>query len=397
VIGHLDCSTGVSGDKVLGALLDAGSTDGRFTEQDLARIASGLAPEARVVVERRNTHGISAVGVRVVAEGQPRSRTWAAIREALAGADLPSPVAERAQRAFGALAEAEARVHGTTVDDVHFHEVGAIDSIVDIVGVCAGLHALDVTSLVASPVAVGSGTVETSHGVLPVPAPATAELLRGTGALVVAGPAEGELTTPTGAALLGACVERFSAMPSMRIGLVGYGAGTRDIGIPNVCRIILAEQTHGSSGEPASESVAVVECNLDHLAAEELAFACDELLALGALDVWQTPIVMKKGRSAVMLSVLVAEADAPHYARLVTSLTGSLGVRVRVMERFVAPRDVIEVVTAWGPVRVKVGVGRMRPEHDDVARIARETGVPYAEVARAAGDAARGDAGTHGA
>jgi uncharacterized protein (TIGR00299 family) protein len=294
--------------------------------------------------------------------------------------------------AFGALAQAEATVHGTEIDDVHFHEVGAIDSIVDVVGVCAGLHALGVTALFATPVAVGSGTVETSHGTLPVPAPATALLLQGAAAPIVTGSASGELTTPTGAALLSACVERFSAMPPMTIGRIGYGAGTRDIGVPNVCRIVLGEgpsAEDGAEGGLAVESVTVLETNLDHLAPEELAFASEELLAAGALDVWQTPIVMKKGRLATMLSALVSAPDSALLAARMSELTGSLGVRVRPTERFVAARHIVEVATEWGPVRVKAGAGRLRPEHDDVARIARETGRSYSDVARAAADAAR--------
>jgi pyridinium-3,5-bisthiocarboxylic acid mononucleotide nickel chelatase len=393
VIGYLDCSTGVSGDKLLGALLDAGTADGRFTAADLAAIAAMLAPEARVVVERVSSRGVSALGVRVLAEGQPHSRSWSEIRTSIGAADLPAPVAEMAARAFGALAQAEATVHGTAVDDVHFHEVGAIDSIVDMVGACAGLHALGITSLLATPVAVGSGTVETSHGTLPVPAPATALLLQSAAAPVVTGPATGELTTPTGAALLAACVEGFSAMPPLTIIGIGYGAGTRDIGVPNVCRLILGEESPVANHETGDgltvESVTVLETNLDHLSPEELAFACEEILAEGSLDVWQTPVVMKKGRLAVVLSVLAAAADAPRLAARVSELTGSLGVRARAAERFVAPREVLEVPTEWGIVRVKAGAGRLRPEHEDVARIARETGRSYADVARRATQAAR--------
>jgi uncharacterized protein (TIGR00299 family) protein len=384
VIGYLDCSTGVSGDKFLGALLDVGSADGRFTAGDLGRIAAELAPEARVAVDRVDSHGLSAIGVRVSASEEPHARTWADIRALLGGSGLPEPVRERAMDAFAALAKAEAAVHGTAADDVHFHEVGAIDSIVDIVGVCAGLQALGIDQLICSPVAVGSGSVETSHGTLPVPAPATARLLRGVP--IVSGPADGELTTPTGAALLAAFCAQFSSMPPLRIGRIGYGAGTRDIGSPNVCRIILAEETVDDAVVPSAlsaEIVALLETNLDHLAPEELAFACEELLAAGALDVWQTPIVMKKGRSAAMLSVLAAEEDAVRLTERVSELTGSLGVRVTFTERRVAPRAILQVDTEWGVVPIKSGAGRLRPEHEDVARIARESGLPYAEVVRA--------------
>jgi uncharacterized protein (TIGR00299 family) protein len=392
VIGYLDCSTGVSGDKLLGALLDAGTAEGRFTAEHLSALAVALAPEARVEVERVSSCGVSALGVRVTAEGQPHSRSWADIRASLKAAPLVQPVLDRALTAFGLLAEAEATVHGSAVDDVHFHEVGAIDSIVDMVGVCAGLHALGITSLLATPVAVGSGTVETSHGTLPVPAPATALLLKAGSVPVVSGTAAGELTTPTGAALLAACVDGFSAMPPATIVGIGYGAGTRDIGVPNVCRLLLAEPAPVEQPAPdgsSTETVALLESNLDHLSPEALAFAAEELLGEGALDVWQTPIVMKKGRSAVLLSVLAAEVDMVRMAARVSELTGTLGVRVRMTQRFVAAREIIEVATEWGPVRVKVGTGRQRPEHDDVARIARETGLSYAEVEHVVADAAR--------
>jgi uncharacterized protein (DUF111 family) len=181
-------------------------------------------------------------------------------------------------------------------------------------------------------------------------------------------------------------------MPSLTISGIGYGAGTRDIGVPNVCRLILAEDpapAADTAGGLAHETVAVLESNIDHLSPEELAFACEELLSEGVLDVWQTPIVMKKGRSAVLLSALVAERNAGRFAARMSELTGSLGIRVRITRRLVAPRETVEVATDWGLVRVKSGAGRIRPEHDDIARIARETGRAYADIARQVTDAAR--------
>ena len=278
---------------------------------------------------------------------------------------------------FEALAYAEAAAHGTDVDSVHFHEVGALDSIADVVGVCAGVHALGISPLSASPVAVGSGTVATSHGVLPVPAPATARLLEGVP--TVAGPAPCELTTPTGAALVRTLASAFGPSPAMVVRASGYGAGTRDIGTPNICRLLLGNATLAVS--PESEQVALLETNIDHLPAEELAYAAEALLAEGALDAWQTPIVMKKGRSAVMLSVLVPAAEAVAFSERVIALTGSLGVRRELLERTVAARESRTVETPWGPARVKVGAGRVRPEHDDVARIASEHHLPYRAVA----------------
>jgi pyridinium-3,5-bisthiocarboxylic acid mononucleotide nickel chelatase len=382
-VAYLDCSTGVSGDKFLGALLDVGEVRGDFTAEHLRAVVAAIAPEARVSVERVLSHGVSALGVRVSAEGQPPHRHWSDIESLLESAALPEPVRESALRAFEALAIAEATVHGVAVSDVHFHEVGAIDSIVDIVGACAGVHALGLgDAIVVGPVAVGSGTVETSHGVLPVPTPATAALLADVP--ILPGPASGELTTPTGAALVKALGSGFGALPAMTIDRLGYGAGTRDIGMPNVCRIMIGEPMAGQLGVSDSElqPVVLLETNIDHLPAEELSFAAEELMAAGALDVWQTPIVMKKGRAAVMLSVLAKPGAADGLAGRIIGLTGSLGMRRHSLERSCVAREVHEVATPWGPVRVKVGAGRLRPEHDDVARIARERALPYAAVAR---------------
>jgi hypothetical protein len=383
VIAYLDCSTGVSGDKFLGALLDAGETSGSFTAEDLRAVARELAPEARVEVARVRSHGIAAVSVRVEATEQPPSRTWASIRDQLHAADLPSPVRERALRAFEALATAEAAAHGTPVDEVHFHEVGALDSLVDVVGACAGVHALEIEWLLASPVATGSGTVKTAHGTLPVPAPATAALL--IDVPTVAGPAEGELTTPTGAALLDACASGYGVSPPMVPQLVGYGAGTRDIGMPNVCRIVIGE-SETVEVPLRTERVTLLETNIDHVSPEAAAVALDQLLAEGALDAWLSPIVMKKGRSAFTLSALVASELAEPFAERIIALTGTLGVRRREIERFVAEREQREVTTPYGVVRFKIGPVGARPEADDVARIARETGRSFGEVEREIGD-----------
>ena len=388
MIGYLDCSTGVSGDKFLGALLDIGTQSGAFTADHLRGIVGQLAPEATVDVERVVSRGVTATGVRVHAAHQPHSRTWGDIRTLIEAADLPGRVRETSLSAFRALAEAEAGVHGGTVDSVHFHEVGAIDSIVDMVGVCAGVHALGIERLIVSAVAVGSGTVETSHGTLAVPAPATATLLLGVP--VLGGPATGELTTPTGAALLHAVADEFGPLPALSISKIGYGAGTRDIGVPNVCRLSLGTlATPSDAVDTVLEPVVVLETNIDHLSAEELAFCAEELMLAGALDVWQTPIVMKKGRSATMLSVLCAAADATALATRTIALTGSLGVRELPMQRHVTPREQFEVDTPWGPIAVKSGGGRIRPEHDAVARIAREHGIAYAVVVATVQDIAR--------
>lgn len=391
MIAHLDCSTGISGDKFLGALLDAGFAETRLLET-LAPL--GIAADA-VVIERVHTHGIAATSVRLApADGSAPApaRHLSDVLTSISSADMPPAVAANAAGVFELLADAEARVHGTAVEEVHFHEVGALDAILDIVGVALGLHALEVTTLTATPPALGAGTANTSHGALPVPAPATAELLRGIpttpGPSLPGGGDAGELTTPTGAALLRAFATGYGPAPAMTASAIGYGAGTRDIGAPNIARIVIGEPA-SSAGESFAgltlERITLLETNIDHLTPEQLAFCAEELVAEGALDVWQTPIVMKKGRAAVALSLMCPPAEADRLAARVHALTGTLGVRRSDIERTVAAREERTLDTRHGPVRAKLaavaGEVRARAEHDDVARIARELGRPIAEVA----------------
>jgi len=261
--------------------------------------------------------------------------------------------------------------------------VGAIDSIVDVVGVCLGLHKLGVNALYATPPALGSGTVHCAHGELPVPAPATAALLLNKPTAV--SNAEGELTTPTGAALLWLAAG-FGPVPPMTPVLLGYGAGSRDIGQPNICRLIVGEaataQTHGTAAphQLQTDDTVLLETNIDHITPEAVAFAGEELIAEGALDVWITPIAMKKGRAALTLSVLAAPTEAEHFAQRMVALTGTLGVRVTMQPRLIAERETVELETPWGTITLKHGAGRFRPEHEDVARIARENDLQYADV-----------------
>ena len=399
MIAHLDLSSGASGDKLLGALLHAGERAAvarglgadlpEFSADDLRVVIAAIAPEARLVTERVVRGGVSAMALHVDAQTQPPSRHWKDIRALIESAPITDGARTRALRAFELVAEAEALVHGTDLDHVHFHEVGAIDSIVDIVGVSVALDALGIDELICTPPALGSGTVETSHGTLPVPAPATAEILARGGVPTTPGTACSELTTPTGAALVAANATGYGPLQPMRPRAIGYGGGSRTLpGIPNVARLIIGERLEESlmrtvAEAPAGqlEPVVLLETNVDHLSPEAVAFAAEELLSEGALDVWQTPIGMKKGRSAVALSLLAQPVDAERLAARMHALTGTLGVR-REFVRSVIEREVCEVATPWGTARVKVGAGRYRPEHDDVARIARDNSLPYDEVAR---------------
>ena len=395
-IAHLDCSTGVSGDKFLGALLDVGVQTGEFTADDLSKLAFALAPEAKVEVGKTSSHGIAAVSLSVRggeeqhACSEAHGRSWADIRtsiKALPVDVLSEEAHEKALLVFGELARVEAQIHSTTADKVHFHEIGAADSIVDIVGACAALDALKIERLYATPPALGSGTVDTQHGTLPVPAPATAALLRGIPTSMSS--ATGELTTPTGAALL-KLATGFGPVPPLTPQYIGYGAGTRDIGQPNICRLLVgqldadAQRTMGIATDAATaiteEETVLLETNIDHIAPEAVAFAGEQLLAEGALDVWVTPIAMKKGRAALTLSVLTKPDKAQNFATRMMKLTGTLGVRASIQPRYVTERESMSVDTKWGSVQVKVGAGRVRPEHEDIARIAREQNLDYSFV-----------------
>jgi uncharacterized protein (TIGR00299 family) protein len=373
MIAYLDCATGVSGDKLLAAFVDAG-VDGDAVAE---RVAS-LGLDASLTFEKVSRGGVAGTSAMVRFPAEQPPRTWRDIRALLREAPLAEGPRRVALEAFGLLAEAEAQVHDTPVEDVHFHELGAVDTIVDIVGVAVAFGMLGVRELVCSPVALGAGTVETAHGTLPVPAPATARLLAGVPS--VAGPPEGELTTPTGAALVRVLATGFGPMPAMTPRSVGFGAGTRELSVPNLLRLFLGE----ISETPGTDRVAVLETAVDHLTAEELAYVCDSLADRGAIDVWRTPIVMKKGRAAVEITVLAAEQDADPLAALVMELTGTLGVRTRIAQRRVAEREARTVDTSLGPVRVKVahiaGTTRIRPEHDDCALIAERTGMPIDRV-----------------
>lgn len=377
MFAYLDCFSGVSGDKFLGALVDAGVRVDDLRERlaclDLPGWTIGASPASRA--------GLAGTLVSVRAEAGQPSRTWRDIEAMIAGSGLEDAVRGRALAAFGVLAEAEAKAHGVAVDDVHFHEVGAVDSIIDIVGTAIGLELLGIDRIWASPVCVGFGTVRTRHGVLPVPAPATAELLRGFP--TYGGQVEDEMTTPTGAALIKAFVDRFAPMPPGTTVAEGWGAGSRQTPVANLLRLTLAEDVETTS---PLEQVAVLETTVDHITAEHLAAAVDILLDLGALDAWTRPVHMKKNRLGAELTVIARLADAERLSGAVMLQTGTLGVRRTVTWRAVAERELLTVTTSFGDVRVKVsgeGEGRrVRPENDDVVAIARATGKPVDAVAR---------------
>lgn len=368
---YLDAFSGISGDMTVGALADAGA--------DQAAIAAAIASlnaGATVSFEKVKRGGIGATKYRVAAEETRKHRHLPHIVKMIEAAELSPRAKQKAIAVFHKLGEAEAEVHQVPIEKVHFHEVGAADSIADIVGACVAFDALDIDAVVCSPVNVGSGTVHTEHGVLPVPAPATALLLRDA-PVYSQGPVF-ELTTPTGAAIAATLAQRFGTLPPMKIARTGYGAGDRDFpGQANVLRVILGEPT----GAGEAIGVSVIEANIDDSNPQVLAYATERLFAAGALDVTLQPIVMKKGRPGNLLRVIAKPEDREPLAQIVFQETSTLGLRIYPAERRVQARTWMEVATPFGKVRVKVaGEGSYAPEYEDCRKLALASGVALKRV-----------------
>ncbi|MGH9165623.1 MAG: nickel pincer cofactor biosynthesis protein LarC [Acidimicrobiales bacterium] len=369
------CFAGIAGDMALGSLLDAGA-DLDEVRALLERLpVTGWAIEARAV----QRCGLGAVRLEVTAEETGIVRTHSHISALVAQARLPARVEARALAVFSRLAEAEGHLHRKDPSLVHFHEVGGMDAIIDVVGTCAALEVLGVNDVAASPVATGTGMVRAAHGLLPNPAPAVVELLRG--APTYGRDVSVELTTPTGAALLAGLGATFGPLPAMTISATGFGAGSRDLdGMPNVTQVVLGTPTARASSTGGSQPVRLLEVNVDDATGETLAHAVAALLGAGAYDAWVTPIVMKKGRPAHTVSALADPALTAQVAHVLAAETGSLGVRGQILDRWPSRRVDDEVTIGTVTVRVKVGPGRVKVEHADAARAAAETGMPLREV-----------------
>ena len=390
---HMDCASGISGDMFLGACLDLGlpvALLGEMVERlDL--------PGVELRVRRAKRGSLEGVRFSVLRSGRPvdgqggddaSHRSLSTILRMIERSGLGPGTRERASALFSCLGEAEASVHGVGVDEVHFHEVGADDSIVDLVGAALAFEHFAPARVSCSTVVVGSGTVETRHGVMPVPAPATALLLRGIP--ISTGSVEGEMTTPTGAAILREFVDSFepsAADSPRRIEETGVGLGSRELpDRPNALRVQLA--TRVTSGSPWSR-VAVLECQVDDASGEAIGYAAETLLEAGALDVFAAPVQMKKSRPGVAVTVICRPERASDLAERLLLETGSLGCRRTVVDRLEAERSVVPVTTPFGEVRVKTAAvgGRSlgaAPEYEDVRRIARKGKVPFRAVYRAA-------------
>ena len=390
MIGWLDCAAGASGDMLLGALVDAGVPVGTL---QAAVDAVGVEP-VELAVSTAERHGIGATAVEVRAPDAATTRTWADVRGLVESATLPAPVRATALDAFARLARAEAAVHRTTPDDVHFHEVGALDAVADVVGVAAGLHALGLDRLVAGPVTVGSGgSARSAHGVVPVPAPAVLGLLAEVRAPVRGGPVAAEMCTPTGAALLAAVVTAWGPLPAMVPVRVGCGAGGRDPAeLPNLVRLVLGEPA------PAAPGTAVLlETNVDDLDPRLWPDVLERLFAAGAADAWLTPILMKKGRPAHTLHALCPPAAVDAVRAEVFVRTSTLGVRELTVGKTALDRAAGEVAVHGHRVRTKLARLRGRlvnvsVEYEDVRAAADALGLPVKEVLRAATAAAYAEA-----
>ncbi len=378
-VAYLDCASGISGDMMLGALVDAGVELAVLNDA----IASLGLPGCRLLSEQVKKKGFRATQIKVEYEPEHTHRHLHHITDMIDGSRLTDRQKSLAKKIFSRLAEAEAKVHGTTIEKVHFHEVGAADSIADIVGSAVGWDLLGVDRIVASPVPTGCGKIRIAHGECSVPAPATAELLIGIPLAESAVPFE--LTTPTGAAILATLVESFGPVPAMKIDRIGYGAGQRELeSQPNLLRMLLGE----TAEVPATDQVWVLETNLDDISGEVIGYCIGRLLDAGALDVYTTPIQMKKNRPGVKVSVLCPANEVDRFEAILFEETTTLGIRRWAADRHVLRREPHQVQTSWGPVDGKVGwtggVPHFSPEFESCRRIAAEHRVPLRSVYEAA-------------
>lgn len=375
---YIDCGMGAAGDMLAAALLELLPDKQAF----LAQMNDLGLPGVEISAQRAVKCGITGTHFRVAIQGREEDEHHHAhsglgqIRSLVEALPIPTMVKLDVLAVYRLIAQAESRVHGVPVEHIHFHEVGALDAVADITAVCLLLHQLDVEQIVASPVHVGSGSVRCAHGVLPVPAPATALLLQGIPSY--GGEIAGELCTPTGAALLKHFVQKFGPQPMMATQAVGYGMGKKDFPRANCLRVLL-----GDTQQPGVE-ILELRCNIDDMTGEALGFAQERLLEAGALDVFTTAIGMKKCRPGILLTVLCRESDREKLVQCLFRYTTTLGIRETLCQRHTLTRHVEQVETPWGQVRKKISTGqgiyREKYEYEDLARLAKEHGVSLQEV-----------------
>ncbi len=393
----VDCPTGLAGNMLLAALFDLGLPE-EVLHAPLAALE--LTGRYRLQLQERRSGGLRGLHLEVEPlESEPSHRHWGELRQRIAAAPLEPALRQQVLAVFGLLAEAEASVHGHAPEEVHFHEVGAIDALVDVVGVCAGLRHFGVQQLVCGVPPAGHGSVQTAHGCLPLPAPAVLELARRRAVPLAASgdfpPAE--LTTPTGLALMAVLAERFGPAPALLPTGVGVGLGSRTLDRPNLLRLVLAEPTGwnlggaaASEGDPAAphcEPLLQQQAQLDDASAEDLAFLIEELRGAGAVEVFSQPVHMKKGRPGTLITVLAHPEQAQPLREIWWRLGSSLGVRESLQQRWVLPREIVSLDTPWGPVRIKRsrrpdGTLLCKPEMDDLVELARRHALAPAALRR---------------
>ncbi len=389
-IGYLDCNAGISGDMMLGALIDVGWPADRLREV-ITRLRLG---DVQLKVDRVSKRGISATQVNILSSPHQPHRGLHDLSSIVIQAELPGAIQQKAIAAIRLLAEAESQVHGVPVERIHFHEVGAVDTIVDIVGALVGCEDLGIAEVHCSALPWSRGTVKTEHGILPVPPPAVALLLR---EVPVAGAdIEGETVTPTGATLARTLAKQFGAMPKMKVERVGYGAGQRDWpDRPNVLRLTIGESLSETDGLQV-EQLTLLSCNIDDMNPQWYQPLIDELYLASALDVWLTPVQMKKNRPGTVVEILCRTEEAAPLRDVLLRHSTTLGVRETQCARYSLPREIHEVQTRYGAVKVKVarlpnGSLRSSPEHDDCVARAEEHGISVHDVWLAAARAVDGE------
>jgi uncharacterized protein (TIGR00299 family) protein len=378
-LAYFDCFSGISGDMTLGALVDAGCAVEHLRDE----LRGVEVPGWELTAEKVWKNGMAATYVKVKTEDQQKHRSLSAILEILQKSPLVPQVRDRAAAIFKKLGEAEVRVHDVPLEKIHFHEVGAVDAIVDIVGACVGFHALGIEQFACSALNVGGGTAKMAHGVLPVPAPATANLLQGKP--TYSNGVQKELVTPTGAAIVATLCDTFGPQPPMSVSSIGYGAGTTDLeDQPNVVRIMIGEAAE-KTVTGFDEEIAVIEANLDDMNPQIYGYFLERALAAGALDVYTTPVQMKKNRPGTLLTVLCKPQETNALISLIFAETTTFGARTYRAQRRTLPRDFVCVATAFGDVRIKISrvngrILHVAPEYDDCRRLAVEKNVPLQRV-----------------
>ncbi len=380
-IAYFDCIAGASGDMILGALIDAGLS----LEKLQSELAALDLPGFELQANRVNKNGFSAVKLEVIITDHATERHLAEINELVTNSRLPVAIQQQAIAIFQRLGEVEAGIHAASLDHVHLHELGGLDTIVDVTGALLGLHLLGIEQVYSSPLPLGRGFIHGAHGNIPLPAPATLALLQGT--QVVGSDIEKELVTPTGAALLSSLAKAFGPIPAMRLQAVGYGAGGRDLPIPNLLRVLIGEQV--CPAQATLETLALIETNIDNQNPELYSYLMERLFTAGALDVTYTPIQMKKNRPATQVSVLCYPEKADQMENILFSETGTLGLRRSYIERRSLKRESRTVETPYGLVRVKLAdwggsAPRVAPEYEDCRNLAEQTGSPLWQIYQAA-------------